>query len=123
MSVELVAFLRAVRDHIADPDRYTPTGIALDERGQTVTPLRTTDSRGRQSCAAVRWSDWGARAYVQSCGGVSIAVWDDAADLVRVVAHERHGTSIHQIGVRHGHAAVLAVYDAAIARAGASVPG
>lgn len=99
--------LRAARALIADPLHWTTASMARDERGVPTYP---------RSRHAVCWCALGALAQQH----YSLTTANAENEALCVAALELFGTrAIGSINDRHGHAAVLAVYDAAIAKADA----
>ena len=101
-------FLSAARAIIAEPVRWTRYSAARNVRGQ---PVPAVDGLARCWCA------YGA---LEAVGGLADG---PAGDLLRDAAEAVHGASVVTCNDRLGHAAVLAMYDRAIALAAAEAEG
>jgi hypothetical protein len=96
--------LRAARELIADPERWTQGEYARDADGK---PVDDGDER------AVRWCATGAIWRTAPSGSVACRTIQLAAE----VARRAHDMGLMQVNDRLGHQAVLRVLDQAIAAA------
>jgi hypothetical protein len=101
---EVAETLRAARELIADPERWTQGVFARDAEGRSVDP---SDDR------AVRWCAAGAIWRVATVAHG----WCDAYWLARDAAERAHDSGLTEVNDRLGHQAVLRVLDQAIAAA------
>jgi hypothetical protein len=110
---EVVAVLRAARERIAPPERWTTRAYARDKNGLEVEA---------HSDDAVCWCAAGA---VAAELGVSAEAVDDPHALNPAITHLVEAAKPRLVSARNdkdGHASVLALYDRAIARATSTQP-
>lgn len=92
---------------IADEAHFTAADFAVDEEGK---------SAWVAASGAARYSAIGALARASSKHS-GATVYAEAVEALRDAARTLHGDvpNLRSVGLRHGHAGVLACYDAAIA--------
>jgi hypothetical protein len=91
--------LRAARERISDPERWTTREYARDAKGYPARP---------QQLAACRWC---------AVGSVCAELGLDPIDGEKRPEVEALGPAVHSTNDYHGHAATLAMFDRAIAKA------
>lgn len=108
MSKSALTVLREARELISDPKRWTTQGYARDSQGEFTSAL---------SVRAVCWCAEGAVLRSASDPEKCFVPFDILNEVARRIPKKTSGNQIVAVNDELGHAAVLRMFDAAIASA------